>query len=103
MWKTVALALITIALPVRAVAQTVPDWAQIEAVEVRAKPGPALWHLTRGNSEVWILGLVGAMPKDMDWNKQYLSDLLDGARAVILPPRGTVGVLEGAWLLITYG
>src|SRR5471032_2605658 len=103
MWKTVALALITIALPVRAVAQTVPDWAQIEAVEVSAKPGPALWHLTRGNSEVWILGLVGAMPKDMEWNKQYLAELLDGTRTILMPPKPNVGLVDIGWFLIMHG
>ena len=55
-------------------AQPTEDWAHVETVEVQARPGPAVWHLTRGNSEVWILGLVGAMPKDLDWNKQYLAD-----------------------------
>jgi hypothetical protein len=101
MWKTVALLLIFGA--VSADAQTVPNWAEIEAVEVRAKPGPALWHLTRGNSEVWILGLVGAMPEDMDWNKQYLSELLDGARAILMPPKPNVGLVDAGWFLIVHG
>ena len=101
MWKAVALLLIFGA--VSADAQTVPNWAEIEAVEVRAKPGPALWHLTRGNSEVWILGLVGAMPKDMDWNKQYLSELFDGARAILMPPKANVALTDIAWFLIRHG
>jgi uncharacterized protein YbaP (TraB family) len=86
-----------------AAAQTIPDWAQIEAVEVKARPGPAVWHVTRGNSEVWILGLVGAMPKDMDWNKQYLSDLLDGARAILMPPKANVSFVDVGWFLIMHG
>lgn len=103
MWKTIALALILCAPPLCAMAQTVPDWAEIEAVEVNAKPGPAVWHLTRGNSEVWILGLVGAIPKDMDWNKQYLSELFDGARAIVMPPKANVALTDIAWFLIRHG
>ena len=80
----------------------IPNWANVETVEVKAKPGPAVWHVTRGDSEVWILGMVGAMPKDMDWNKQYLSELLDGARAIILPPQPNFGILEVGWFLITH-
>ena len=38
------------------------NWGAPEIVEVQAAPGPAVWHLTRGDSEVWILGTVGAMP-----------------------------------------
>jgi len=84
-------------------AQPLADWAQIEAVEVRAKPGPALWHVTRGNSEVWILGTIGAMPKDLDWNKQYLSDLLGGARAILMPPKANIGIVDIGWFLLMHG
>jgi uncharacterized protein YbaP (TraB family) len=80
-----------------------PDWSQVETVTVKAPPGPAVWHLTRGNSEVWILGTVGAMPPDLQWNRQYLSDLLQGARAILLPPRTSVGFFQGAWFLLTNG
>ena len=80
----------------------IPNWATIESVEVKAKPGPAVWHVTRGDSEVWILGLVGAMPKNLDWNKQYLSELLDGAHTIILPPQMHAGLLEVGWFLITH-
>jgi hypothetical protein len=100
-WKAAALALFLGAAPARA--QPPADWAQIEAVEVSARPGPAVWHLTRGNSEVWILGLVGAMPKDLDWNKQYLSDLLDGARAILMPPKANIGLVDIGWFLLRHG
>jgi hypothetical protein len=84
-------------------AETVQNWGAPEIVEVQAPPGPAVWHLTRGDSEVWILGTVGAMPDGLKWNKEYLAELLDGARAILLPPRPSVGVFEGAWFLITNG
>ncbi|HWF64991.1 MAG TPA: TraB/GumN family protein [Rhizomicrobium sp.] len=94
-------------LPCAAQAQT-PDqaqenWGAPEIVEVEAQPGPAVWHLTRGDSEVWILGTVGAMPDGLKWNKDYLAELLDGARAILMPPRPSIGVFEGAWFLITNG
>ena len=79
------------------------NWGAPEIVEVQAQPGPAVWHLTRGQSEVWILGTVGAMPDGLKWNKDYLAELLDGARAIVMPPRPSIGVFEGAWFLITNG
>jgi hypothetical protein len=79
------------------------NWGAPEIVEVQAAPGPAVWHLTRGDSEVWILGTVGSMPDGLTWNKNYLGALLDGARAILLPPRPSIGVFEGAWFLITNG
>jgi uncharacterized protein YbaP (TraB family) len=102
-WKAAALSMIVAMLPVCAQAQIVPDWAEIEAVEVKAQPGPAVWRLTRGSSEVWLLGLVGALPKDLDWNKQYLSELLDGARVILMPPKANVALTDIAWFLIRHG
>jgi len=104
----VTLTLLLAGLPLLARAQTVSTWAEIESVEVRERPGPALWHLTRGNSpnnfsEVWLLGMVGAMPDDMDWNKDYISDLLDGARAVLMPPKADIALTDIAWFLIWHG
>lgn len=81
----------------------VENWGAPEIVEVQAAPGPAVWHLTRGESEVWILGTVGGMPDGLAWNKNYLAELLDGARAILMPPRPSVGVFEGAWFLIKNG
>jgi uncharacterized protein YbaP (TraB family) len=109
MWKTAATTLIALSLLLPAAdAQTVPDWAQIESVEVKAQPGPAVWHLTRGNSpgnssEVWILGLAGALPKDLEWNKKYLADLFDGARAILMPPKANIALTDVAWFLIRHG
>jgi hypothetical protein len=92
-------------LPGAATAETAqpPDWSQVETVEVTEPPGPAVWRISKGDSEVWILGTVGAMPKDLAWNRKYLSDLVDGAHAVLMPPRPSIGLLEGAWFLITNG
>jgi hypothetical protein len=100
------IALSCVLLPLGAQAQENPpqqNWGTPEVVEVEAKPGPAVWHLTRGDSEVWILGTVGAMPDGLKWNKDYLAELLDGARAIVMPPRPSIGLFEGAWFLLTNG
>jgi hypothetical protein len=97
------LILLLIGVPLSARAQTVSDWTEIETVEVRERPGPALWHLTRGESEVWVLGMAGAMPEDLDWNKQHLSELLDGARAILMPPKADIALTDIAWFLIWHG
>ncbi|HET7085211.1 MAG TPA: TraB/GumN family protein [Rhizomicrobium sp.] len=78
----------------------VPQWAQIEAVEVHASPGPALWRVTKGDSEVWILGMIGALPKGVTWNQQTLSDLLTGSRAVIVPARVKFDIFDAGWFLL---
>lgn len=103
--KIIALsgALLLIAAMAYAQNQGQENWGAPEIVEVEAPPGPAVWHLTRGDSEVWILGTVGGMPDGLKWNKDYLAELLDGARAILMPPRPSIGLFEGAWFLITNG
>ena len=101
MWKKAAFALLCLTAPLGA--QPTPQWTEIESVEVKGAPGPALWHLTRGGSEVWLLGTVGLMPSGMDWNKQYLSDLLQGSRAILMPPKADVGLVDVAWFLLMHG
>ena len=80
-----------------------PNWAEFETVHAEAHAGPAVWRVTRGDSEVWILGTVGALPKDLNWNKDYVSELIDGARVVLRPAGARVGIGDGVWLLINYG
>lgn len=93
-------------LPARAQpdpAKAPEEWADIESVTVRGEPGPAVWRLTRGASEVWILGMVGPMPRDMEWNRATVADTLDDARALLLPPRADFNLVDAAWFLIRHG
>ena len=67
-----------------------PNGPQVEnVVEVQRAPrSRAVAHHPRRTSEVsgcWAWS--ARMPKDLDWNKQYLSELLDGAGAILLPPK----------------
>ena len=100
------LALALMILPARAQPETPKsqeEWAEIESVTVSAKPGPAVWRLTRGASEVWILGMAGPMPRDMDWNRDYVAELLDGARTVLLPPRADFNLVDIGWFMVRHG
>jgi hypothetical protein len=81
----------------------VKDWS-IETVVVTAEAsGPALWHISKDGSDVWILGVVEPVPTDLKWDSRELGKLMVSARTVLLPPRGRVGLFEGIWFLITNG
>jgi hypothetical protein len=92
------------ATPLRAqsVAQT-PEWSSVESVTVQARPGPAVWHVSRGDSEVWILPVVGLLPKELEWNRDYLAELLDGANTILTRPRPNVNMFDVGWFLLTRG
>jgi hypothetical protein len=76
----------------------------VERVTVTAEAkGPAIWRLTRGQGEVWILGTIGPMPEDLAWNKAGLQRLIAGARQVLLPPAPDVGMVDAAWFYLWHG
>jgi len=81
----------------------VTDWTPIETVVVTGQsPGPAFWHVKKGESEIWILGTVSPMPKAMRWNSAHLAEIVKGARAVLTAPIATAGFFETSWFLITH-
>lgn len=65
--------------------------------------GPAIWRVTRGNSEVWILPTVGLMPEDLEWNKQSLTKIIAGAKQVMLPPQPDINLIDIGWFYIWNG
>ena len=63
-------------------------------IVVRAKPGPALWSVTQGGSELVMLGAVTPVPQNGSWNTRLLAQALQGARLLLLSPGSTPGL---AW------
>jgi len=88
--------------PESSIPPLVPQWTEVETVHARAAPGPAVWHITKGDSEVWILGMIGSTPKDVGWNSAPLAALMKGSRALLLAPRPDIDILDVSWFLITH-
>ncbi|HTW33340.1 MAG TPA: TraB/GumN family protein [Rhizomicrobium sp.] len=82
-------------------APPVNDWSTETVVVSAHRPGPLFWRVARGNAEVWILGIVGPMPKGLAWDHTELAKVLDGAKAVLLQPRAQIGLFEAGWFLLT--
>ncbi len=106
------LLLVCACVPFTAMAQPAPDalppvipvWGEIETIQANAMPGPALWRVSKGDAEVWVLGLAGGLPKGITWNSASLSDVMKGSRAILLPPRPEMSagvILSAGWLLIS--
>jgi uncharacterized protein YbaP (TraB family) len=67
----------------------------VEALEVVAQPpGPALWKVARGGSEVVVLGAVRPVPHSLVWDSARLDRALDGASVLLVQPRFTIGVMD---------
>jgi hypothetical protein len=75
MRRLFALALLPLAASFADPAPPDTGWVPDETVVVTAQaPGPAFWHLKKGNAEVWILGTVSPMPKSQAWNTNTLKN-----------------------------
>jgi hypothetical protein len=101
------LALLCGATPAPAQAPADEIWSdalEFETVSVHADTrGPAVWRVSRGNSEVLILATVGLMPEDMDWNKQSLEKFVAGARQLMLPPQPDLNLIDIGWFYLWNG
>lgn len=78
------------------------DWAPNEVVEVvKQAPGPAFWHIKKGDSEIWILGTVTPATKGVYFNENHIVEVMKGARTVFTPPSMSAGIVSVGWFFLT--
>jgi hypothetical protein len=101
MRRALPAALLFLALGARAEEPPAQDWSKsIETVVVTAhQPGPLMWRVKKGDSEIVLLGMVEPLPKTLDWNKDGVRAALKGSRELLLPPRASAGLFDMLWLL----
>jgi len=95
------LGLLWIAGPAAADPPPVQDWSTETVVVTAHRQGPLFWKVHRGSGEVFILAVVGPLPEDLKWDHSGVEAVLDGARVMLMQPRAEIGLLEGAWFLLT--
>lgn len=70
--------------------------AVVSELEVVARaPGPAMWRVRRGGSEVVILGALSPLPQSLAWDERRVAKALDGARQLLTPPEAQLSLLDG--------
>jgi uncharacterized protein YbaP (TraB family) len=72
-----------------------------EVVVTGERAGPGLWHVHRGAAQLWIMGTVTPLPKNMTWRSKQLEQVLDGANQVLVRKPFEIGIARALWLLIT--
>jgi uncharacterized protein YbaP (TraB family) len=66
------------------------EWS--DAAEIQIHPhqsGPVLWKLTRGDSTIWVLGVLPAQFEDTRWDDTRLRRVMRGSRVMIIPAAST--------------
>jgi uncharacterized protein YbaP (TraB family) len=65
------------------------------------RPGPGMWHVHRGDAQVWILGSMSPLPKGITWRSSQVEQVLNGANQVLVQKPFEIGIARILWLLIT--
>ncbi len=65
------------------------------------RSGPGLWHVHRGSAQLWILGSVSPLPKDMTWRSKQFEEVLNGADQVLVAKPVEIGIARAMWLVVT--
>jgi len=79
--------------------------AVVQELEViHRPPGPALWRVTHGDSEVVIIGGLSPLPHMLQWNTIRVERALDSATVFFLPPsKAHVGLLDAVGMVLRQG
>ena len=57
------------------------------AAAFSAQAAPSWWHITSGQSDVWIIGTPNLAPKGFGWDSHVVDQRLKGASALIVEPQ----------------
>ncbi|MEM7100923.1 MAG: TraB/GumN family protein [Pseudomonadota bacterium] len=63
-----------------------------EVVALGKQPGPKLWRVHHKQNELWILGVLNPLPKDMQWDASAVEAVLADADEYIQSPGVSVSV-----------
>lgn len=76
--------------PLAAPAQKAGD---VDEIVVTAQPGPPIWHVVAGASDVVILGTVAPLPVGLPWSRRRLEAGIAGARRILISPEPSSGLV----------
>jgi uncharacterized protein YbaP (TraB family) len=72
-----------------------------EIVVTGERPGPGMWHVHRGAANVWILGSISPLPRDITWRSKQVENVLQSASQVLVQKPLEISVPRILWLMLT--
>jgi uncharacterized protein YbaP (TraB family) len=71
-----------------------------ELVVTGERTGPGMWHVHRGAANVWILGSISPLPRDITWRSKQVETVLESASRVLVQKPLEISVPRILWMLI---
>jgi uncharacterized protein YbaP (TraB family) len=97
--------LVFAALPVapgRAQVGGAPPDVLDEVVVTGERSGPEMWHVRRGDAQLWILGSLAPLPKGITWRSRQAEQVMLSANVVLVPKPVEIGYAHAAWIFLTH-
>lgn len=78
--------------------QTSPALDEIIVTAERA--GPGMWQVRRGDANVWILGSISPLPRDITWRSRQVESVLERTSQVLVQKPIEISIPRILWMLI---
>jgi uncharacterized protein YbaP (TraB family) len=84
-----------------AVCRASPPPPVLDEILVTAeRAGPGMWHVHRGAANVWILGSISPLPRDITWRSKQVETVLESTSQVLVQKPFEISVPRILWMLI---
>jgi uncharacterized protein YbaP (TraB family) len=71
-----------------------------EIVVTAERAGPGMWHVHKDAANVWLLGSVAPLPRDITWRSKQVENVLESASQVLIQKPVEISIPRVLWMLI---
>jgi uncharacterized protein YbaP (TraB family) len=71
-----------------------------EVIVTGERPGPGMWHVHRGAANVWILGSISPLPRDITWRANKVEEVMQSTSQVLVQKPIELSIPRVLWMLI---
>ncbi|HEY2146169.1 MAG TPA: TraB/GumN family protein [Steroidobacteraceae bacterium] len=71
-----------------------------EIVVTAERAGPGMWHVHRDAANVWILGSIAPLPRDITWRSKQVENVLESTSQVLVQKPIEISIPRVLWMLI---
>ena len=88
--------------PCRAQVADAPPDVLDEIVVTVERSGPEMWHIRRGDAQLWILGSLAPLPKGITWRSRQAEQVMQSANVVLLTKPLEISFAHAVWIFLTH-
>jgi uncharacterized protein YbaP (TraB family) len=71
-----------------------------EVVVTGERAGPGMWHVHSGAANVWILGSISPLPRDITWRSKQTERVLESTSQVLVQKPLEISVPRILWIML---